>query len=73
MSYRLSPLWPKQAKVIELNMTLALEAARISVEEKLSMADSIILATAWAYDATLWTQDADFKGKSAVEFIEKPK
>ncbi len=60
-----------QAEVIELNMTLALEAARISVEAKLPMADSIILATTWAYGATLWTQDADFKGQTAVRYVEK--
>ena len=35
------------------------------------MADSIILATARAYDATLWTQDAHFKGIEGVRYIEK--
>lgn len=60
-----------QGQVIELDTTLALEAARISVEEKLPMADSMILATAWTYEATLWTQDADFEGKTSVKFIEK--
>ena len=60
-----------QGQVIELDTTLALEAARISVEEKLPMADSIILATAWSYEATLWTQDADFEGKNGVQFTEK--
>lgn len=60
-----------QGAVIELNMTMALEAARISVEEKLPMADSIILAATWAYGATLWTQDADFKGKTDVRYVEK--
>jgi len=60
-----------QGQVIELDMTLALEAARVSVEEKLPMADSIMLATAWAYGATLWTQDADFKDKTNVRYVEK--
>jgi predicted nucleic acid-binding protein len=60
-----------QARVVELDTTLALEAAKISVEEKLPMADSIILATARAYDATLWTQDADFEGVAGVEYVEK--
>jgi predicted nucleic acid-binding protein len=60
-----------QGQVIELDMTLALEAARVSVEEKLPMADSVILATAWAYDATLWTQDADFMGQTNVQYIKK--
>jgi predicted nucleic acid-binding protein len=35
------------------------------------MADSIILATARAYNATLWTQDADFEDISEVQYIEK--
>lgn len=35
------------------------------------MADSIILATARAYSATLWTQDADFKGIPGVKYIPK--
>ena len=60
-----------QARVVELDTTLALEAAKISAEEKLPMADSIMLATARAYDATLWTQDADFEGVAGVEYVEK--
>lgn len=33
------------------------------------MADSVILATSRAYGATLWTQDAHFKGIAGVRFI----
>jgi toxin FitB len=54
---------------IELDAPLALSAAKISVELKLPMADSILLATARAYDATLWTQDEHFKGIEGVRFI----
>jgi len=36
---------------------------------KLPMADSIILATARALDATLWTQDVHFKGLEGVQYI----
>ena len=32
------------------------------------MADSIILAIARARDATLWTQDTDFRGMDGVEY-----
>ena len=56
---------------VDLDRTLAIDAARISLELKLSMADSIILATARAYDATLWTQDAHFEGIDGVRYIEK--
>ena len=31
----------------------------------------IMLATGQAYDATLWTQDEDFKGIEGVRYIEK--
>ena len=60
-----------QGKVIELDTRLALSAARISVELRMPMADSIMLATAQAYNATLWTQDEDFKEIEGVQYIEK--
>jgi len=60
-----------QGKVIELDAPLALSAAKISAEMKLPMADSILLATARAHNATLWTQDEHFKDIEAVRYIEK--
>lgn len=35
------------------------------------MADSIILATARAYEATVWTQDEDFESIEGVQYIRK--
>ena len=35
------------------------------------MADSIILATAVAHRATLWTQDADFENVKGVRYLPK--
>lgn len=61
----------RQGRVVPLDDALALEAARLSVAERLPMADSIILATARAYRATLWTQDADFEHVSGVRFVSK--
>ncbi len=61
----------EQGKVVELDTTLALSAAKISLELKMPMADSIILATARSYEALVWTQDEDFKGIAGVEYIEK--
>jgi predicted nucleic acid-binding protein len=58
----------QQGAVVDLDAALALEAARLSVEHRLPMADSVILATAQSHDAILWTQDADFKGISGVEY-----
>jgi predicted nucleic acid-binding protein len=56
---------------VELNRQIALEAAHISREMKLAMADSIILATARVHHATLWTQDEHFKGLEGIKYIEK--
>ena len=61
----------QQAAVIELNLPLAIHAAKISRDLKLPMADSIILATARAYEAIIWTQDADFKDLNGVKFIKE--
>ena len=60
-----------RGEIVDLNRQTAIDAARISVEMKLAMADSIILATARAHQATLWTQDAHFKGIEGVQYIEK--
>ena len=56
--------------VVDLDSEIALVAAELSCELKLPMADSIILATARAHDATLWTQDEHFKDIEGVEYIE---
>ncbi|HVM73035.1 MAG TPA: type II toxin-antitoxin system VapC family toxin, partial [Anaerolineales bacterium] len=56
---------------VELDRKIAIEAAQLSRQLKLAMADSIILATARACDAILWTQDEHFKGMEGVKFIEK--
>jgi predicted nucleic acid-binding protein len=61
----------QQGKVVDLDATLALRAAKISAELKLPMADSVMLATAQVHEATLWTQDADFEGMEGVEYVEK--
>lgn len=58
-------------QVIELDRQLALNAAKISRELKLALADSIIFATAHANNATLWTQDEHFKDLENVKYIEK--
>jgi len=56
---------------VELDRNIAIDAAQISRELKLAMADSIILATAHAHHATLWTQDEHFKDIEGVKYIEK--
>jgi predicted nucleic acid-binding protein len=59
----------EQGAVVDLDATMALSAARISVEMKVPMADSIMLATARHAGAVLWTQDADFEGIEDVRYV----
>ncbi len=61
----------RQARCIDLTDGLALGAAQLSVDLRLSLADSIILHTARQYGAQLWTQDAHFEGLSGVNYIPK--
>jgi toxin FitB len=58
-----------EGRVIDLNFKLAMDSAALSLEHKLPMADSIILAIAQAYGATLWTQDVDFEKIKGVKFV----
>ena len=60
----------QQGHVVDLDTALALNAAQMSIEFRIPMADSVILATARAHEATLWTQDADLKGLAGVEYTE---
>ena len=58
-------------RIIDLDRKVALDAAQLSLELKLAMADSIILATARSHNATLWTQDEHFKDIEGVKYIER--
>jgi predicted nucleic acid-binding protein len=60
-----------QGAVVDLDTSLALSAARVSLDFRLPMADSIMLATSRAFNATLWTQDADLKALDGVQYTEK--
>jgi predicted nucleic acid-binding protein len=58
----------QQGTVVDLDARLALSAARVSLDTKLPMADSVVLATARLHGATLWTQDADFEKLPGVRY-----
>ena len=60
-----------QGLLVPLDAPLALSAARISLDLNLPLADSVILATARAYQGVIWTQDIHFKGLEGVRFTEK--
>lgn len=61
----------QQGTVVELTSNLAIEAAKLSFEENLPLADSVMLATSRAYGAILWTQDSDFENISGVKYVLK--
>jgi toxin FitB len=60
-----------RGRVVDLDVQLALTAARASVLYRIPMADSIILATARIHDATLWAQDEHFEHLPGVQYIAK--
>ncbi len=60
-----------RGRVVDLNSTLAMSAAKLSAALKIPMADSIILATARAHNAILWTQDVDLAGLPNVQYVSK--
>ena len=60
-----------QGRVVDLDSGLALSAAQLGVAHRLPLADSIILATAKQYSATVWTMDADFEGLPDVRYVPK--
>lgn len=63
----------RQARTADLTPEIALLAARISLDFKMPMADSIILATARLYEATIWTQDEHFKNIKGAKYIPAAK
>ena len=59
--------------VVDVTANLALVAARLSAKHDLHMADSLILATAQAHGATIWTQDAHFRSLPDVKYFPRTK
>ena len=63
----------EQGEVVSLDSKLAIDAASYGLLHRLPLADSIIFATAQKYNATIWTQDVDFKGLPGVRYYPKMK
>jgi predicted nucleic acid-binding protein len=63
----------QKGKMVEVSPRLALAAARLSLQEKLPMAESMILAIAHDFKATLWTQDAHFSRIPEVRYFPAQK
>jgi predicted nucleic acid-binding protein len=58
----------QQARIADLDAQIALRAARISLDFRLPMADSVILATSRMHQALLWTQDSHFEKILGVKY-----
>lgn len=63
----------RQGIVVNLTPEISILAAKRSLDCRLPMADSIILATAQFYEAVIWTQDDDFEGMKSVKYFPKKK
>jgi predicted nucleic acid-binding protein len=61
----------EQGRVVDLDRATALEAARLSIQHRIAMADAIMLATALRNQAILWTQDSDFNGIAGAKYYPK--
>ena len=61
----------KKGKIVDFTEELSLSAAKISVNHKIPMADSIIYATSIKYNCNLWTQDQHFEGLKSVNYFKK--
>ncbi len=61
----------KQSEVVELDTSLALHAADLSLRHGLAMADAIVYATVRSRGCELVTSDADLKGLEGVVFLPK--
>jgi len=58
-----------QFEVLDLTRETALSAADISLQKKLAMADSFVLAHAYQQGAAFFTLDNDFSGLSGVTVL----
>ncbi|MDQ6967426.1 MAG: type II toxin-antitoxin system VapC family toxin [Mariprofundaceae bacterium] len=61
----------QQFPIIPVDENIAMFSVKLGQQFGLAMADSIMLATAHINHATLWTQDADFKGLAKVKYFSK--
>jgi predicted nucleic acid-binding protein len=61
----------EQGKIVSLDSSLAIDAAKYGIDYKLPLADSIIYATGQKFKAIIWTQDIDFKSLKGVKYYPK--
>ncbi len=61
----------RRSPIIDFTDARAIAAADLSVKHQLALADAAMYAMALEHQATLWTQDADYKGLVGVQYFPK--
>ena len=61
----------QQGHLVGLDVATAMVAAKLGLQARLPLADSVVMATARAHNAVVWTQDANFEGLEDVRFRKK--
>ena len=61
----------QKGKIIDLTVSIAMKASKLSLQHDLPMADSIIFATAREYKCVIWTQDSDFQHIDGVKYFQR--
>jgi len=61
----------QKGRVVDLTTMVVIAASKLSLKHGIPMSDSIILATAKAFDAVIWTQDSDFKNIAGMKYFPK--
>jgi predicted nucleic acid-binding protein len=61
----------QKGKIVDLTISIAMSASKLSIQRSLPMVESIIFATANAFQCNLWTQDSDFENLPGVKYFPK--
>jgi predicted nucleic acid-binding protein len=60
----------QKGRIVDLTVSIAMKASKLSLQHDLPMADSTILATAREYNCVIWTQDSDFQHIDGVKYFK---
>jgi predicted nucleic acid-binding protein len=61
----------QNGRIIDVDTSISLTAAKLSYDLKIPMTDSLILSTARLNNAVLWTQDSDFENIPDIKYKNK--
>ena len=62
----------RRGKVVEVTVQRAIAASVAAQKHRLAMADAMMYSISREFNATLWTQDVDYKDLPGVSFHAKP-